>query len=112
MYILLTVLIGLASILLILVVLAQNSKGGGLASNFSGSNQFMGVRKTTAFIEKFTWTLAIAVLVFSLGAAVSIDKGQEVSTLETEILDNTQNTQPAATPVAPAQAPAANDSAN
>ena len=40
------------------VVLIQNSKGGGLASSFASSNQIMGVRKTTDFIEKLTWGLA------------------------------------------------------
>ena len=50
MYTFLAILILLASILLIGVVLIQKSKGGGLASNFSSSNQIMGVRKTTDFI--------------------------------------------------------------
>lgn len=66
MYALLTILILLASILMIGVVLIQKSKGGGLASNFSSSNQIMGVRKTTDFIEKATWTLAITICVLSI----------------------------------------------
>lgn len=65
-YILVSVLILIACVLLSLVVLVQNSKGGGLASNFSSSNQFMGVRKTADFLEKTTWTLAIVLLVLSL----------------------------------------------
>jgi len=65
-YIFVSVLILIACILLILVVLVQNSKGGGLASNFSSSNQFMGVRKTADFLEKTTWTLAIILLSLSL----------------------------------------------
>lgn len=69
MYALLTVLILLASVLLIGVVLIQKSKGGGLASNFSSSNQIMGVRKTTDFVEKATWTLAIVVCVLSILSA-------------------------------------------
>ncbi|HBG58554.1 MAG TPA: preprotein translocase subunit SecG, partial [Porphyromonadaceae bacterium] len=56
MYIFITILILLASILMILAVLVQKSKGGGLASGFSSTNQIMGVRKTTDFLEKFTWT--------------------------------------------------------
>ena len=47
MYVFISILILIASILLILIVLIQNSKGGGLASGFSSSNQIMGVRKTT-----------------------------------------------------------------
>ena len=56
MYILFTILIVIASILLTLLVLVQNSKGGGLASGFASSNQVLGVRKTTDFLEKATWT--------------------------------------------------------
>ncbi len=65
-YILISVLILITCVLLVLVVLVQNSKGGGLASNFSGSNQYMGVRKTADFLEKATWTLAIILLFLSL----------------------------------------------
>ena len=63
MYVFISILILIAAILLILIVLIQNSKGGGLASGFSSSNQIMGVRKTTDFLEKATWTLAGAVIV-------------------------------------------------
>ena len=63
LYIIISVLIFIVCILLILVVLVQNSKGGGLASSFSSSNQLMGVRKTADFLEKSTWSLAIALLV-------------------------------------------------
>ena len=72
MYALITVLIVLAAIALILVVLVQKSKGGGLASGFSSSNQIMGVRKTTDFIEKATWGLAGAIVVLSLASAAFI----------------------------------------
>ena len=70
MYTFITVLIIIVCVLLVLVVLVQNSKGGGLASNFSSSNQIMGVRKTADFLEKATWTLAIALLVLSLMAGL------------------------------------------
>lgn len=66
MYTLFLILIVLAALLMIGIVLIQESKGGGLASNFSSSNQIMGVRKTTDFIEKATWGLAIAMVVFSV----------------------------------------------
>ncbi|MCT4636964.1 MAG: preprotein translocase subunit SecG [Bacteroidales bacterium] len=74
MYIVFSVLIAIVSVILILIVLVQNSKGGGLASNFASSNQVMGVRKTADFLERATWTLAVALLVFSLGASMSIDR--------------------------------------
>ena len=66
MYTLFVILIVLAALLMIGIVLIQESKGGGLASNFSSSNQIMGVRKTTDFIEKATWGLAIAMVIFSV----------------------------------------------
>ncbi len=66
MYIFITILILLAAILMILVVLVQKSKGGGLASGFSSSNQIMGVRKTTDFLEKLTWSLAGIMIVLSI----------------------------------------------
>ncbi len=76
MHALFVILILIVCILLSLIVLVQNSKGGGLASNFSSSNQYMGVRKTTDFLEKATWTLATALLVFSLLATMTLPKGQ------------------------------------
>lgn len=56
----------IVSILLMLVVLVQNPKGGGIASNFSAGNQFLGVAKTTDIIEKITWGFAILIIVISL----------------------------------------------
>ncbi len=64
-----SILIIIVCILLILVVLVQNSKGGGLASSFASSNQVMGVRKTADFLEKATWSLAIALLALSIFSA-------------------------------------------
>ncbi|HEY3371429.1 MAG TPA: preprotein translocase subunit SecG [Prolixibacteraceae bacterium] len=66
MYTLITVLLFIICILLVLIVLVQNSKGGGLASNFQSSNQIMGVRKTTDFLEKATWALAGALFFLSI----------------------------------------------
>ena len=69
MYTLFIILIVIASFLMIGVVLIQESKGGGLSSNFSSSNSIMGVRKTTDVVEKTTWGLAIALVVFSIVCA-------------------------------------------
>lgn len=66
MAITLSILIFLASIMLIGVVLIQKSKGGGLAASASNYNQFMGVKKTTDFVEKATWGLAIFICVLSI----------------------------------------------
>ncbi|NOU61636.1 preprotein translocase subunit SecG [Marinifilum caeruleilacunae] len=74
MYTFVSVLILIVCVLLILIVLVQNSKGGGLASNFSSSNQIMGVKKTTDFLEKATWTLAGGLLFLCLVAAITIPR--------------------------------------
>ena len=69
MYLLFIGLIVVAALLLCFVVMIQNSKGGGLASSFASSNQIMGVRKTTDFIEKLTWGLAGFIVVISIACA-------------------------------------------
>jgi preprotein translocase subunit SecG len=76
MYIFITILILIAALCMILIVLVQNSKGGGLAAGFSSSNQVMGVRKTTDFLEKATWGLAITIIVLSiLTAKFTVKRG-------------------------------------
>jgi len=92
-YIFISVLIIIACALLILVVLVQNSKGGGLASNFSTSNQFMGVRKTADFLEKATWSLAIALVVLSLVTIFIIPRGSSAKNEESELKDQVEKTQ-------------------
>jgi preprotein translocase subunit SecG len=84
-YVVVAVLIILTCVLLTLIVLVQSSKGGGLASNFSSSNQFMGVRKTADFLEKSTWTLAIVLLVLSLFSIFVIPRGSKVQAGDTEL---------------------------
>lgn len=77
MYVFISILILIAAILLILIVLIQNSKGGGLASGFSSSNQIMGVRKTTDFLEKATWSLAGVVIVLSIVITAFIPREEQ-----------------------------------
>ncbi len=98
MYIFITVLILIVCVLLAIIVLVQNSKGGGLAANFSAPNQIMGVRKTTDFLEKTTWTLAIVLMVLSITATALI-KTKRVST-GTEL--KSEVTSDAAAPAIPA----------
>lgn len=98
MSVVLTVLIIIVAILLILVVLVQNSKGGGLASNFSTPNQMMGVQKTTDFIEKATWGLAIALLVLCVATSF-FSQTPQATIQESRTKGNTeQNINPATTP--------------
>lgn len=63
-------LIILASIILAFLVLIQNPKGGGLASGFAGGTNLMGVKRTGDFLEKGTWTMVIAIMVFSLAVNI------------------------------------------
>jgi preprotein translocase subunit SecG len=101
MYIVLVILAVLVCVLLGLIVLIQNPKGGGLTSNFSSSSQLMGVQKTGDFLEKGTWILAISLMVLSLAINVSVKSGAGKS-------DNAQMQEKidkASKPQAPASAP-------
>ncbi|HZY24572.1 MAG TPA: preprotein translocase subunit SecG, partial [Bacteroidales bacterium] len=75
MYIFVSVLVIIACILQIMIVLVQNSKGGGLAANFTSTGQSMGIRKTADFLEKSTWTLAAAILILCVVATAAIPRG-------------------------------------
>ncbi len=75
-----TICIGLvlvASVLMILAVLVQSPKSG-MAANFGASNQVIGVRQTTDFLEKFTWAMSIAILVISLLATIAMGNSMSV----------------------------------
>jgi preprotein translocase subunit SecG len=90
----LIVVIILASLLLAFIVLIQNSKGGGLASNFAGQNQVLGVRKTTDFLEKATWTMAGLIMFLCLTVAVKVksdyNKTRPAVQEQTEQTSNTE----------------------
>ncbi|MBP1664022.1 MAG: protein translocase subunit secG [Bacteroidetes bacterium] len=102
MYVFLIILIVIFSLLLTLIVLVQNSKGGGLAAGFQSSNQIMGVRKTTDFLEKATWGLAAAIVVLSIitvGVKSNAPKEVNDSEIKEQSLDlNKQMQQKTATP--------------
>ena len=87
MYTLITILIVAVCLFLTLIVLVQNSKGGGLAANFSASNQIMGVRKTADFLEKATWTLAGSLVVLCMIAAFILPSSGDINT-SNSILDS------------------------
>jgi len=93
MYLLISILAVVVSVILIFFVVIQNSKGGGLAAGFSSSNQVMGVRKTTDFLEKATWTLAGVLVVLSIGASLFMRSPS--TTNDSLIKDEIQNTVPA-----------------
>jgi preprotein translocase subunit SecG len=101
MYTAITILIIITCVLLVLVVLVQNPKGGGISTGIIGSNQVMGVKKTTDFIEKLTWGLALTLVVLCLVAGLALpDKEQSgVGTSMQEQIDNT--TAPSTRPANP-----------
>jgi preprotein translocase subunit SecG len=78
-------------VLLVLIVLVQNPKGGGLASSFSSSNQFMGVKRTADFIEKTTWGLAAGIIFLSVISTMLPRNtgGQAQSIIQEQIDENT-----------------------
>ena len=90
MYTFISILIVFVAILLVLIVVVQNSKGGGLAAGFASSNQVMGVRKTTDFLEKATWWLAGALVVLSILATLFLPRQKDVndSIIRDEIIES------------------------
>ncbi len=86
MYSLFAVLIIITCILLILIIMVQNPKGGGLSSAFGGGNQIMGARKTSDFLEKTTWFLAITLVSLALLSNFAIPRGDESN--QEIIIDN------------------------
>ena len=84
----LTVLVLLASVLITLIVLLQNGKGGGLASNFVAGNQTFGVRQTTDILEKITWGLVGFIFLVSVVTSFTLNShAKEVDLTEKIELD-------------------------
>jgi preprotein translocase subunit SecG len=105
MFTLILILLVIVSFLLGVVVLVQNSKGGGLSAGFSASNQIMGVRKTTDFLEKLTWGFAISMLVLAMAGNFVLPKNAATgnSSIIEEQIQNAPAPAPApAAPAAPA----------
>ena len=95
------ILIVLACVILGLIILVQNPKGGGLAGNVGGfSNQLMGVKQTTDVLEKGTWVLAVLVAVLCLFSTVFVPK-----VTNARVIDKLNATQSTQQPVTPSGAP-------
>ena len=88
-------------ILLMLAVLIQNPKGGGIAANFSAAIQLAGVKKTNEFIEKATWTLAFSLMLLAVGSRFVYSPDVEQTN---DFLDRIENSTPVA-PTLPTAAP-------
>jgi preprotein translocase subunit SecG len=91
------ILIVLACVILGLIILVQNPKGGGLAGNVGGfSNQLMGVKQTTDYLEKGTWMLAVVVALLSLFSSVFVPKARG-----NQVIEKVNATAPLSQPAAP-----------
>jgi preprotein translocase subunit SecG len=96
------VLITIVCFLLVVVIMVQNPKGGGLSSSIGGSQMLGGVQKTTDFLDKSTWTLATILIALILLSSLSFTGS--LSDTNSKIIEKTEA--PATTPATPA-APAA-----
>lgn len=105
----LTVLVIIASVLLTIVVLLQNGKGGGLASNFVAGNQTFGVRQTADILEKITWGLVAFIFVISIVTTFTTGGSGKSEIDITDKIENVVNEQAPEFPSAPL--PAENPSA-
>ncbi len=111
MYSVLVILVVIASLLMCLIVLVQESKGGGLASSFADNNAMLGVRKTTDVVEKITWGLAGAMVVFSVISVAFLHFGptqgtvMQPTTEETAlpVMETSSSSEPAAVALPPAE---------
>lgn len=107
MYTFIVILILIVCVLLALVVLVQNSKGGGLAANFSAPTQVLGARQSADFIEKATWWLAAILIVLSLVATAVIPRHSAVDPMKTEVTTSANDLSPVqqqnAAPATPAE---------
>lgn len=108
MYPLIVVLAVIVAILLAAIVLIQESKGGGLASSVAGANSVLGVRKTTDFVEKATWTLAGLLVVLAVSSSFFVSRDHNTAD---ELVSTMENTAPAAPQLPGQQAPAADKAA-
>ena len=90
MYNIIIFLIIFISFLLVLVIMVQNPKGGGLASTFGGdSQQIGGVKKTTDFLDRSTWILASLLFLLILFSNITLNSGSDLN--ESELLNNSDD---------------------
>ncbi len=89
------ILIILASIILGLIVLVQNPKGGGLSGSLGGfSNQLMGVKQTTDVLEKGTWIFAAIVGILCIISPVFISSATSSASKTGTLINNAPATAP------------------
>jgi preprotein translocase subunit SecG len=98
------VLITIVCFLLIVVIMVQNPKGGGLSSSIGGSQMLGGVQKTTDFLDKSTWTLATILIALILLSSLSFSGS--MSDTDSKIIEKTETAAPVQNAPAPPAAPA------
>ncbi len=106
MYTTILVLMAIVAILLVLVILIQNPKGGGISNEFSGAgSQMFGVQRTGDLLEQLTWGFFAFIIVGSLTAGIFLDKTGTAATPDDGMnVEKASRTAPAAAPAAtPAQ---------
>ena len=102
MFTIFLVLITIVCFLLIVVIMVQNPKGGGLSSSIGGSQMLGGVQKTTDFLDKSTWTLATILIALILLSSLSFTGS--LSDTDSKIIDKTETAAPQTAPVQTAPA--------
>jgi len=95
----LMVLILIICVLLGVVILIQNPKGGGLAMGFQGASQMGGVQKTTDFLVKATWYLTAALFALCIAAGIQFGNQSMDTGIEMESIATPMQTAPAGAPV-------------
>jgi preprotein translocase subunit SecG len=96
-----SIIIMLASVLLIFVVFIQNPKGGGLSSDFGAAQQIGGVQKTNDFIDKATWSLAGIIMVFSIIITIQKKSISKIAPKEAAPTEQSQGGNPVNPAVSP-----------
>jgi preprotein translocase subunit SecG len=110
MLILFGILVIIASVVLGLIVLVQNPKGGGLSSSFGGfGNQIMGVKQTTDVLEKGTWLFAAIVAILCIVSPAFIPKDGKGAGTNKDLMENVTPKMPAAPTQGTTAAPAIPD---
>ncbi|WP_395043903.1 preprotein translocase subunit SecG [Flavobacterium sp.] len=100
------VLITIVCFLLIVVIMVQNPKGGGLSSSIGGSQMLGGVQKTTDFLDKSTWTLATALIVLILLSSLSFSG--KLGNTGSKVIDDVDPAAKTAAPATKSDKPASN----
>jgi preprotein translocase subunit SecG len=99
----LSILIIIVCALLILIVLIQNPKGGGIASNFMSTSQFIGARQQVELIEQITWGFVAGLVILCIAFAALAGTGSTQTETQESVVSKSEMPMPGSTPVMPSQ---------